>query len=150
MQKDAMKTDFKQMADLLIDLSFQDKDLETKTKYKNFHIKLEDASYKTRLGRYHMVTHVIELSGMKKQCRKDILITYLHELSHHIETIDSGTTGHGKPFYDIHIKLLKTAIDLEIIQLEDITENKTSKAGNKNKLAKLMYGYKRKSISYTI
>lgn len=129
------------LANVLIDICFTEKTYEKKQKYKEFKLILVEKEYSSRLGCYNMKTKVIQLSGMNAYCRHDIIITFLHELSHHIEMMDLGNTGHQKTFYDIHIKLLKSAVNLGLLKIEDITDNKTSNAGNKKKLGKMMMGY---------
>lgn len=133
---------FINLAHTMIDICFPNKTDYIKSKYKNFKLVLIDKEYSSRLGCYNMKTKTIQLSGMKAYCRHDIIITFLHELSHHIETVDTGNSGHQSAFYDIHIKLLKCAIDLGVLKTEHITNNETSNAGNKNKLKKLLGNYK--------
>ena len=140
------KMGFINLAHTMIDICFPNKTDYTKSKYKNFKLVLIDKEYSSRLGCYNMKTKTIQLSGMKAYCRHDIIITFLHELSHHIETVDTGNSGHQSAFYDIHMKLLKCAIDLGILKVEHITNNETSNAGNKNKLKKLLGDYKRTPI----
>ncbi len=137
-----LQNDFLKLADILIDNCFSDKKDDIKKKYKNFKLVLVSKEYSSRLGCYNMKTNTIQLSGINTYCKCDVIITFLHELSHHIETIDCGKSGHQYKFYEIHIKLLKSAIDFGIIKIEDITENKTSVAGNRNKLKKLINNYK--------
>lgn len=139
-----IKNGFIQIAHLLIDQSFPDISDIKRRSYKNFKLNLIDKAYRSRLGCYNIKSKTIELSGIKEYCRHDIIITFLHELSHHIETINTGNSGHQNGFYNIHIKLLKNAVDLGLLKIEQITNNKTSNAGNKNKLGKLMNGYTRK------
>ena len=139
-----LRKNLKKMAEILIEQSFPDKPNSVKEKYKEFNLTVTATKYRSRLGCYNMLTKTIELSGINDECRHDIIITYIHELSHHIEYINTGNSGHQKSFYDIHTTLLKTAVDMEIIKLEDIVDNQTSSAGNRNKLAKMMIGYKKK------
>ena len=136
-----IKTRFKQLGDVLIDIYFQDNSSVDISKYKNFKLEIIQKEYASRLGCYNMKTKVIQLSGIKSYCRRDIIITFIHELSHHIEFVLCKTSGHQKTFYDIHIKLLKIAIDLGVLKTGDITNNKSSNASNKNKLSKMMSGY---------
>lgn len=129
------------IADDFIDIAFREMPEKSRKRYKDFQLRLVKESKKSRLGLYNLRTKTIEISGIFNECRHDIIITYLHELSHHIEYINTGNTGHQKSFYDIHIKLLKLAVDFDILKIEQITNNKTSTAGNRKKLAKLMQGY---------
>ena len=134
------------MVHILINLVYGDKDEETIEDYKNFHLQLTQRVFKSRLGCYNMITKDIQLSGIGSECRRDIVITLLHEVSHHIEYMDTGHTGHSKTFYEIHKKLLEIAIDLGILTLSDITENKSSAARNSDKIGRMMQGYQRKGI----
>lgn len=139
---ETIKTGLLQLTAILIDICFKDETQSNKTKFKKFKLELVGKEYASRLGCYNTKTKVIQLSGLDVYCRCDVIITFLHEVSHHIEFIKYSQTGHQKTFYDIHIKLLKTAVDLGLLKTEDITDNKTSKAGNRKKLGKMMMGYK--------
>jgi hypothetical protein len=138
---ETIKNGLFEFGSVLIDICYKNESYENRTKYKKFKIELIQKEYSSRLGCYNMKSKTIQLSGLGAYCRRDVIITFIHELSHHIEFIKSGTTGHQKTFYDIHTNLLKVAINLDALNIKYITENKSSNAGNKNKLGKMMVGY---------
>ena len=141
--KENLRRSMLQMGKIIIRVTYSDKQNELLENFCNFKLQLIDKPYKSRLGLYNMLTRTIQLSSIKTECRRDLIITYLHEISHHIEYIVSGNSGHQKSFYDIHTKLLHTAINLNLLSVSDIVDNTSSRAGNKNKLAKLLTGYKK-------
>ena len=137
-----LKFKLKQIADFLIDETFSN-DGQTKiNQYKNFYLRLSDKEYKSKLGTYCIAGRTIDLYSVNKVYFYDLIITLLHELSHHIEYIKSKTTNHGAGFYKIHTMLLASAIDTGLITLKEITEStETSFARNKNKLLTMMKSY---------
>ena len=102
------------MGEVLIDTTFPDANDLTKKKYKKYNVKVSFKNLKTRLGKYNAKTNVIEISSVRTQPRAIVLITFIHELSHHIDFINTASLDHQQGFYDIHIKLLKKAIDLPL------------------------------------
>jgi hypothetical protein len=132
-----------QMGNILIDVTFTEKSNEKRKMYKTFNIELKDEPLKSRLGCYNIKTKTIEISGIKVQPRSNIFVTYLHELSHHIEMVEIGKTNHQQYFYEIHIRLLKKAIDLNVISVDDIINDNFGEAQNKNKIARYLGDYKR-------
>ena len=119
--------------------------LSTLNTYKEFNIVLKDKVLVSKLGQCDILTGEIDIYGITSYCRRDILITLIHEVSHLIEFKDTGVSEHGKNFYKIHKELLGTAIDLNVLSVEDITENQTSFARNSAKLAKMFVSYKKKN-----
>ena len=101
------------MANVIIELTFPNVSQTKREKYKDFALELTEKQYSSRLGCYSPKEKKIEISAITKECRHDVLITFIHELSHHIEFVNTKETGHQKSFYDIHKRLLKTAVDLE-------------------------------------
>ena len=136
----------KHMGEILIDTVFPDISIEKKRKYKDFKLVVSYKNLKSRLGKYNGNNHTIEISSVRTQPRAIILITFIHELSHHIDFIDSGNLDHKQEFYDIHIKLLKKAIDLEIVTFDDIERYKYGEASNHNKIESLIKGYEKTGV----
>jgi hypothetical protein len=136
----------KHMGEVLIDTAFTDINDETKKKYKNYNVKVSFKDLKSRLGKYNSKTNIVEVSSVRTQPRGIVLIVFIHELSHHIDFINTGSLDHQQGFYDIHIKLLKKAIDLDIITPDDIEKYKQCDASNHNKIENLMNGYEKKGV----
>ncbi len=132
---------FWHLGKFLIDKAFSDRHYLVRKRYYNFSVRTFMPAKKTMLGSYNGLSGYIFLYGMATCSKRDILITFLHELSHHIETMDNGSSGHQPSFYKIHIRLLQTAIDYGLLTVADVSENKTSDAGNAKKLGRMLKGY---------
>lgn len=147
----AMK--LKMLMNDLIDLTYKNrypKDM-IDNQFKRFSIFCTEESMESRLGDcfYNKdKSSSIRILCLGKDADKGILITTIHEVSHHIEFSLHGNSGHGKEFYRIHKELLYTAFDMGILKLEDITIDKITRGRNKNKLARMMDDYVPKQINY--
>jgi hypothetical protein len=137
-----LKFKLKQIVDFLIEETFPNDGQAKINQYKNFSLRLSDKEYQSKLGTYCISGKTIDIYSVNKVYFYDLLITLLHELSHHVEYIKNKTTNHGQGFYKIHTMLLASAIDTGLITLEEIAEStKTSLARNKKKLFTMMRSY---------
>lgn len=111
--------------------------------YKNFRIECFASDRNTLLGYCQKVDDItcrIRIFRTMSESQKTVLITTIHEVSHHIDFIDKNGFNHGKTFYDVHKKLLYAAFDLGILTVEDVI-NSDSSARNRHKLARMMSDY---------
>lgn len=65
----------------------------------------------------------IRIVRMKFANFKDVLVTTIHEVAHHIDYSLNNTTGHQTPFYDAFERLLFAAFDMGIITPSDVNEH---------------------------
>ena len=137
---------FEKLGVFLIHKAFSEHHYLVRKRFADFHVRTFLPSKKSMLGQYNALNHTIALYGTGNRAKRDIVITFLHELSHHIETMQVGRSGHQKSFYDIHKKLLETAVDYNIITIDDITTKSMQDASNSKKLAKMFQNYKKKPI----
>ena len=132
----------KQISDFIIDETFASDGQNALNKYKNFNLVLLEKEYKSRLGRYSPKTKTIEVCSVNKIYFSNLMVTFFHELAHHIEFCKKGTTNHGEFFYRIHTKLLYKAIDTKLLRHKDILNiSETSFARNRDKLSAMMNNY---------
>lgn len=117
---------------------------ELLSKYKSFYLMLNDKNIKSYAGQYKHNEHVIEIVGLDRDS-KHIVITCIHELSHHIDYINRGTTDHGKDFYSIYRALLYTALNMRIITPEDISMTDTTDA---NKVRTIVREWRPSYVDY--
>lgn len=137
-----LKFKLKQISDFIIEETFSNVGQAKLNRYKNFYLKLTEKEYKSRTGCYNMHTKTVEISSVNKVYFCNLLITLLHEITHHIEFCDTKNTGHSNNFYKIHTKLIFTAIDTGLLTYEDaIKLSETSLSRNKNKLANMINNY---------
>lgn len=125
-------------------------DLIIKTAYKDhprlkqmlfYRLEILPKTTRTSLGLYRFLERKIEVNLGNTPDNANILMTLIHELSHHIEYILTGQSGHKKSFYDIHRALLYTALDLKLLSLNEcLRMDRASR--NYNKIIKILYEYK--------
>lgn len=130
-----------QIASFLIDETFTNCNENTRNRYKNFSLSLTERVYASRLGLYKPKEKNIEVSSVNKLYFSDIIITFIHELAHHIEFCMYKTTGHGPKFYKLNTDMLKTAIDVGLLKYNDVIFDTTSNARNAAKVAKKVQNY---------
>lgn len=114
----------------IIDQTYPDKDKKTKRAYKDFSLEIKQDIRKSFMGKYSHKNKTIYICNIFRNPKHSV-ITTLHELAHHIEYIDKGTTGHSKNFYSIFEKLVHSALDMGIIHKSDILMVKDTSDRNK-------------------
>lgn len=105
--------------------------------YKEFKLELSPTVYSSFLGDYRKKDARIRLLGVGNRENDALVITLIHELSHHIDTINRGTSNHDNNFYKVHIELLFGTFDLNIMSYEEFMQCNTT-AANDKKLKKLV------------
>lgn len=133
----------------IIAVAYADIPAKTIRKYQNIRVNLEDKELKSKLGDYRHSADgsgTIRLFALRSEGNADLLITALHEASHHIDTISRGFSIHDADFYLIHKRLLFAAMDMGMLEKDDIVHS-SSRAKNRDKLAKLVSEYVRRPIN---
>lgn len=93
--------------------------------YKSYHIRIVPRELSSKHGHYKSREAKIEIFNLARP-PIHTLLTCLHELAHHVETIDYGQTGHDESFYLRFYQLLKTGIGLHYLSPGDIETEKDS------------------------
>lgn len=112
-----MSQEEKQMKDLLlriVKLTFDDVDM-----YKDFKLVITGKELKSKHGQYIFNERKIELFNLTRPPGA-VLLTALHEVTHHIEFMDLGESGHKQTFYERFHPLILTSLSLGFIDTEDI------------------------------
>lgn len=139
-----------QMCDI-IDVAYQDRTPGMRGQLKRFTIQCSEVDMRTKLGdcRWNAndKTSRIRIHALGSEGFREILITTMHEVSHHIDFSIRGSSGHDKPFYIAHKKLLFAAMDMGIITKDDVIHS-ASHAQNRNKLAGMMSEYVPQPVQY--
>lgn len=129
----------------IIDQAYADESEEQRAKYKKFRLYLLRDEKARSSGDYNMQTHTIRIYNMSLGT-SHIAKCCLHELSHHIDTIQHGRSGHQEPFYKAYTKLMYAALDMGILKPEDFTNDHWSSDGNK--VRKIVEHYVPRPIKY--
>ncbi|MFD1902851.1 hypothetical protein GQR36_27200 [Enterococcus termitis] len=99
--------------------------------YKDFYLSITGKELKSKHGQYIYNERKIELFNLTRPPGA-ILIVALHEMTHHIEFMDLGESGHKKSFYERLHPLLLTALSLGLIDKRDIWASGDDSADLKN------------------
>lgn len=99
--------------------------------YKDFYIEFYTKVYSSFLGDYRRTDGRIRIMRVGYETNNSLIITLIHELSHHIDTINRGKSNHDINFYKIHVELLLGAFDMNLISYETFMQCDTTAANNK-------------------
>ena len=125
------------MGDQIIEKTYEGQTENTINRYKKHFVKVVHENRKSMLASYNTAIGIITIYTLSEHINTELMITYLHELSHHIETVLSGSTTHGETFYQIHISLIISAIELKFLTYEEILSLNSS-AQNNQKLKRII------------
>ncbi len=109
----------------IIDKAFPDKSEAERRRYKGYYLLILSAEKKSYSGRYIPNKKQIEINNPSLGA-KHLAKTCLHELSHHIDHIQHGISGHQKPFYGIYARLIYASLDLGILKKDDFKDTWSS------------------------
>jgi len=128
----------------LVDFTYEDS--EKLQLYKKFYVELIDKVLKTKHGDYFMPTHRIRIFNLYRNDAA-IVATTIHELAHHIDNMNRGTSDHSKEFYVVFKELLYRALDMQLFSKEEFLEANRD-ASDSNKIAKMISEYLPKETGY--
>lgn len=106
-------------------------------KYHKFYLKLTDKELKSKLGHYIFSKKAIHLFNIKSSNNVSCIVTLIHELSHHIDYMNRGTSDHSKDFYNVHIELIMTLFKMGTVSYNEFI-NLKDYVSNSNKLKRLV------------
>lgn len=132
----SVEYELKQQLDSIIDYAYKDASLESDPKlntYKWYKIVFKNRKVKTFNGRYCSKGRIIEMYP-KGYANENKYKTLIHELAHHIQfqkygkynpkyecsVLNEGIKAHGDEFYNEYQKLLYAALDLNILNYQDM------------------------------
>lgn len=111
----------KRIKEILIDIA--EKTYNKKPSY--FRIEVIPEERKSFHGDYNPTTKTIRIFNLSRPI-EHVISTTIHELAHHIDFSNNGSSGHNKRFYGIFRDLLKTAIKCGYINYSSIKNKKDS------------------------
>ncbi|MBO0455813.1 hypothetical protein JZO77_03545 [Enterococcus hulanensis] len=89
--------------------------------YLSYFIRIRPKELKSKHAHYIRKERMIEIFNLSRESRF-LLITCIHEISHHVEYELTGDSGHDKSFYEIMQELYLTAVGLKLLNLTDIAD----------------------------
>ncbi|NFI02366.1 hypothetical protein FDB15_18255 [Clostridium botulinum] len=120
----------------IIDYAFKDIDDKKKKRYKHVFFEISNKEMGTFHGDYSGKDNKIRIFNLSRD-DESTLCTSLHELAHHIDYVNRGTSDHSKEFYNVYKELIKAAIEMELITKEQILNLKRD-ASDTNKVKKIV------------
>ena len=116
--------------------------------YKRFYLVLEERSLKSKNGSYNLDKKTIRILGVGKRPVEDFAVTTLHELAHHIDNVQRGTSNHDSIFYDIYRELLFRALEVGFVLVKDVKQVALeNKSADSKRLADFLVEYEENDIS---
>lgn len=137
--------EIRKMLQDIVGVAFKDEDSKTVEKYKKFFLEISNKKVRSYAGRYTFNTKSILIVGLNRPS-KHIVITSIHELSHHIDYCNRETSDHKNEFYAIYEKLIHAALDMGIVTVDDIML--VSDVTDMNKIKKFLDSYTPVAVSY--
>ena len=128
----------------LVDHTYPDSD--RLRAYKRFYVKVENRNLKSKHGDYNRRESLIRVFNMYRD-DSAIVATTIHELAHHIDCVNRGTTGHDEAFYAVFRDLLLTALDMKIFSRDEYLKA-TADAADSGKVRKMIDRYVPKDTKY--
>ncbi len=94
-------------------------------KADEFTLKLLERSNPRAHGDYTFATHHINIYNAINKPKEHLVATAIHELTHHVELLLTGDTGHSKHFYKLLHELLGKAMELKLIDYDEAKAQKS-------------------------
>ena len=123
----------------IIDEAFAD-EKDNLERYKGFSFYLIDSEKATSSGMYTYSEKRVEVYNPSLGA-SHLAKCALHEVSHHIDFIKNGKSGHQKPFYEIYSRLIYASLDLGVLTKDDFYDEWSSDG---SKVRKIVERYKKK------
>ena len=114
--------------------------------YKRFYVEISPKTLKSKHGDYNCQTRHIRIFNPDRD-QDNIIVTTIHELAHHIDNVNRGTSDHSPAFYIEYGRLAKAALDMGIFNLHAFL-SATRDARDANKIKKILEGYRPKDNGY--
>ena len=130
--------DLKKKIEKVIECAFQDVDKEKRKKFSWFRLEVQLKDKLSLNGSYNANTHKIVINNIADEGNN--IKTLLHEVAHHIDWCVHGKTGHKKEFYDIYAKLLYSALDLDMVDYNQL-KNMEKRSSDFAKVQKILENY---------
>jgi len=134
----------KRILDDIIDVAYADRSEQQRKLFKWYDYNVIPKEVGSYCGRYIYKGHRIEIHNGSLG-PSHLAKCSLHELAHHIDYIENGTSGHQKPFYEAYTKLIYASLDMGILNKNDFDDNWSS---DRNKVKKIVSLYQRTDVAY--
>lgn len=134
----------KRIMDDIIDVAYKNEDPIMKKKFHQYKLSIIPTENESKSGDYAPATRQIRVYNPSLGTRH-MAKCCIHELSHHIDCMLHGTSGHQKPFYEIYKRLAYASLDMGILRKRDFYDSKSS---DRNKVIKFIEQYEPHKVAY--
>ena len=138
----------KQTLNDLIDYVYPDD--ERRRTYKAFFIEVTNKDLKSKNGEYNKKNQLIRLFNTNRRNENKLVVTAIHEVAHHINSMQGNTDIHGPGFYKNYERLLHGALDMRLFTksewfsaYEEIRDSQSE-----NKVQQMLLRYRPKETGY--
>ena len=139
----------KKILDDIIDVAYGDQGIPEQkfARFKWFKLRILPKEYKTMNGHYVTKEHLVEVFNAYRGVTQ-IAKTCIHEVAHHIVHCLYGIQNvpmHGKEFYDVYAHLIYAALDMNIMEPEELID---LHSGDHKKVEKILEEYDPDPVEY--
>ncbi len=136
MEHQGLAIQLKQQMNDIIDVAYRNKSDAQRKQCKRFILLCIDKETSSFNGDCRYMpdgSSQIRILRLKNATHRAILLTTMHEVSHHVAHSLYHEAGHGSDFYKAHLELLFAAFDMGILSKEDVL-NSGSNSRSLNKV----------------
>ena len=134
------------LKEILCDIAKQAYGKDCDARYLKFYIEMSEKDSKSKHGHYRYKDRRIVIFNTYRD-DEAVLCTTVHELAHHVDFCNRGTSDHQKEFYEVYEKLLFAAMDMGLIHKEKFLRTNRD-ASDSNKIRKMMDRYIPHPVGY--
>jgi len=116
--------------------------------YKKFYYELNSKAMKSKAGDYDVSKKKIRIFAVGSVNPNMLFIISLHELSHHIDYINRHKTDHSKDFYEVYKQLIFTALDRQMITVDNIYQFSEGATADRKKVLNMLGDYRINPTEY--
>ena len=110
------------------------------SEYCKFEYEIVDKELRSKHGDYTGSKRKIRIFNARSRTLEHLIVTSIHELAHHIDFCNRGTSDHSALFYEEYRTLVFTALDLGMFGVKEALEAKRD-AADSTKLKLMIIEY---------
>lgn len=108
--------------------------------YCTFDYTIVPKELRSKHGDYHGSKRLIRIFNESSRTLPQLITTSIHELAHHIDWCNRGTSDHSALFYEEYRNLVFAALDLGMVGINEVLESKRD-AADSTKLKLMIIEY---------
>lgn len=109
----------RQLLHQIIEKAYEGKNPDAIQRYQKFFLEISDKKVRTYNGKYQEGKRAITIMGLHRP-KEYLILVGIHQLSHHIDYCHQNEMNHQNSFYQIYRKLIKAALEMELVTTKEI------------------------------